>query len=101
MRPERLAESVGRCARIDLLRHLQAARAQALHDADPARMRVGMAMIQAEQIQALRAWANVRAVAASAPQDRAGYLTPGEDAAGPAVDPEATRSRGGRIVAGA
>jgi ATP-dependent 26S proteasome regulatory subunit len=62
---------------------------------------VPLSITQAEQIQALRAWANVRAVAASAPQDRAGYLTPGEDAAGPAVDPEATRSRGGRIVAGA
>ncbi len=62
---------------------------------------VPLSITQAEQIQALRAWADVRAVAASAPQDRAGYRTPDTDSAVPAVDPEAARSRGGRTVAGA
>jgi SpoVK/Ycf46/Vps4 family AAA+-type ATPase len=60
---------------------------------------VPLSITQAEQIQALRAWADVRAVAASAPQDRAGYRTPAADAAVPPVDPEAARSRGGRTVA--
>ena len=62
---------------------------------------VPLSITQAEQIQALRAWADVRAVAASAPQDRAGYRTPDADAAVPPLDPEAARSRGGRTVAGA
>ena len=57
---------------------------------------VPLSITQAEQIAALRAWADVRAVAASLPEDRAGYVTPKPDSAVPVVDPEAVRSRGGR-----
>ncbi|MDQ2738765.1 MAG: AAA family ATPase, partial [Actinomycetota bacterium] len=57
---------------------------------------VPLSITQAEQIAALRAWADVRAVAASLPEDRAGYVTPKPDSAAPVVDPEAVRSRGGR-----
>jgi len=57
---------------------------------------VPLSITQAEQITALRAWADVRAVAASLPEDRAGYVTPKPDSAAPVVDPEAVRSRGGR-----
>ena len=59
---------------------------------------VPLSVTQAEQIAALRAWADVRAVAASAPEDRAGYLTPTADSAVPPPDPEAVKSRGGRAV---
>lgn len=59
---------------------------------------VPLSVTQAEQIAALRAWADVRAVAASAPKDRAGYLTPTSDSAVPPVDPGAVRARGGRPV---
>ena len=37
---------------------------------------VPLSVTQAEQIAALRAWADIRAVAASAPEDREGYATP-------------------------
>ena len=37
---------------------------------------VPLSVTQAEQIAALRAWADVRAVAASTPEDREGYTTP-------------------------
>jgi len=57
---------------------------------------VPLSVTSAEQIAALRAWADVRAVAASAPEDRAGYDTPTSDSAMPPVDPEAVKSRGGR-----
>ncbi|MTD14359.1 AAA family ATPase [Nakamurella sp. YIM 132087] len=57
---------------------------------------VPLSVTQAEQITALRAWADVRAVAASAPEARAGYLTTGPDEIHP-VDP-ATLVRGGRPV---
>ena len=59
---------------------------------------VPLSVTQAEQIAALRAWADVRAVAASAPQDRAGYLTATSDSAVPPMDPDAVRARGGRPV---
>jgi len=58
---------------------------------------VPLSVTQAEQINALRAWADVRAVAASAPEDRAGYLTSTDSAAQP-IDPESVRARGGRPV---
>ena len=60
---------------------------------------VPLAVTQAEQIAALRAWANVRAVAASTPEDREGYSTP-EISGGraPVVDPDAVLARGGRAV---
>ncbi|RIJ77652.1 AAA family ATPase [Nakamurella silvestris] len=54
---------------------------------------VPLSVTQAEQIGALRAWADVRAITASAPDDRAGYLT---TAAPIAVPVEATLQRGGR-----
>ena len=59
---------------------------------------VPLSVTQAEQIAALRAWADVRAVAASAPEARAGYPTPTSDSAVPPTDPEAATSRGGRPV---
>ncbi len=59
---------------------------------------VPLSVTQAEQIDALRAWADVRAVAASAPEARTGYLTPTSDSAVPPIDPEAAKSRGGRPV---
>ena len=60
---------------------------------------VPLAVTQAEQIAALRAWADVRAVAASTPEDREGYSTP-EISGGrvPVVDPDAVLARGGRAV---
>lgn len=57
---------------------------------------VPLSVTQAEQIAALRTWADVRAVAASAPEDRAGYSTPALDG-GPAAG-EAVLTRGGRPV---
>ncbi|MET3804814.1 ATP-dependent 26S proteasome regulatory subunit [Nakamurella sp. UYEF19] len=59
---------------------------------------VPLSVTQAEQINALRAWADVRAVAASAPADRAGYSTPTPDSAVLSPDPDAVKSRGGRPV---
>ncbi len=59
---------------------------------------VPLAVTQAEQIDALRAWADVRAVAASAPADREGYATPSPDGPAPPVAPEAALARGGRAV---
>ena len=59
---------------------------------------VPLSVTQAEQIDELRAWADVRAVAASAPEDRTGYATP-EPGAVAAVPPsEAVLARGGRPV---
>ena len=59
---------------------------------------VPLSVTQAEQIAALREWADVRAVAASAPDDRAGYLTATPESAVPVVDPDAVQARGGRPV---
>jgi ATP-dependent 26S proteasome regulatory subunit len=59
---------------------------------------VPLSVTQAEQIAALRDWADVRAVAASAAQDREGYTTPSADGAAPPADPEVVRHRGGRPV---
>ncbi len=59
---------------------------------------VPLSITQSEQIDALRAWADVRAVAASAQQDRAGYTTPSPDSAVPPADPAAALHRGGRPV---
>lgn len=58
---------------------------------------VPLSVTQAEQIATLRAWADVRAVAASAPEDREGYRTPVLDGAAP-TSTEATLTRGGRPV---
>jgi len=66
-----------------------------LHEIDNT---VPLSVTQAEQIAALRAWADIRAVAASAPEDRAGYATPDLAAAPPVVDPQAALARGGRPV---
>ena len=59
---------------------------------------VPLSVTQAEQIAALRAWADVRAVAASAPEDREGYTTVSAQEAVPAMDPGAALARGGRPV---
>jgi hypothetical protein len=59
---------------------------------------VPLSVTQAEQIAALRAWADVRAVAASTPEDRTGYTTPEPGANPPAVPAEAALARGGRPV---
>jgi ATP-dependent 26S proteasome regulatory subunit len=59
---------------------------------------VPLSVTQAEQIAALRAWADIRAVAASAPEDRAGYATPEPVPPAGVVPPEAAMSRGGRPV---
>jgi len=59
---------------------------------------VPLAVTQAEQIAALRAWADVRAVSASAPEDRQGYTTVSAQEAVPAMDPGAVLARGGRPV---
>jgi ATP-dependent 26S proteasome regulatory subunit len=59
---------------------------------------VPLSVTQAEQVLALRQWADVRAVAASAPEDRAGYTTPTADATPEPADPEALTHRGGRPV---
>ena len=59
---------------------------------------VPLSVTQAEQIAALRAWADVRAVAASAPADRAGYQVADPAAQTPAPDPQAVQSRGGRPI---
>ncbi len=59
---------------------------------------VPLSVTQAEQVLALRQWADVRAVAASAPQDRAGYATRAADAVLAASDPDALTHRGDRPV---
>ena len=59
---------------------------------------VPLSVTQAEQIAELRAWADVRAVAASAPEDRTGYATPEPVAVSLVVPPEAVLARGGRPV---
>jgi ATP-dependent 26S proteasome regulatory subunit len=59
---------------------------------------VPLSVTQAEQIDELRAWADIRAVAASAPQDRTGYATPEPVAVSLVVAPEALLARGGRPV---
>lgn len=59
---------------------------------------VPLSVTQAEQIAALRAWADVRAVAASAPADRAGYQVAAPATQPPAPDPEAVQFRGGRPI---
>ena len=59
---------------------------------------VPLSVTQAEQISALRAWADVRAVAASAPADRAGYQVADPAVQPSAPDPEAVQSRGGRPI---
>ena len=59
---------------------------------------VPLSVTQSEQITALRAWADVRAVAASAPEDRAGYVTKSAEAAPPAVGQDAELARGGRPI---
>lgn len=59
---------------------------------------VPLSVTQSEQIDALRAWADVRAVAASAPEDREGYATPEPSTALLGVPPESVLARGGRPV---
>ena len=59
---------------------------------------IPLSVTQAEQVLALRQWADVRAVAASAPEDRAGYTTSTPDAAPEPADPQALTHRGGRAV---
>ena len=59
---------------------------------------VPLSVTQAEQIADLRAWADVRAVAASAPEDRTGYTTPEPGDVAPVVPPEAVLARGGRAI---
>lgn len=55
---------------------------------------VPLSVTQAEQIQAIREWANVRAVAATAHQDRTEYLT----ATGEEADATVHSVRGGRAI---
>ena len=59
---------------------------------------VPLSITQAEQISALRSWADVRAVAATAPEDREGYVTHDAEVPAPATDPDL--SRGGRPIDG-
>jgi AAA+ superfamily predicted ATPase len=64
---------------------------------------VPLSVTQAEQIRALREWADVRAVAATAAEDRDDYEHPGAAPSGPAPDEAAprtgaNRTRGGRTV---
>jgi ATP-dependent 26S proteasome regulatory subunit len=59
---------------------------------------VPLSVTQAEQIAELREWADVRAVAASTPGDRAGYTTPEPGDVSPVVPPEAVLARGGRAI---
>ncbi len=59
---------------------------------------VPLSVTQSEQIDALREWADVRAVAASTEQDREGYLTPTQVSAAATPDAEAAKHRGGRPV---
>ena len=59
---------------------------------------VPLSVTQAEQIAALREWADVRAVAASTPEARAGYSTPEPGDVAPVVPAEAVLARGGRAI---
>jgi ATP-dependent 26S proteasome regulatory subunit len=59
---------------------------------------VPLSVTQSEQIDALREWADVRAVAASTEEDREGYLTPTPPLGAPTSDAEAAKHRGGRPV---
>ena len=59
---------------------------------------VPLSVTQAEQIAELRAWADIRAVAASTPEDRTGYATPEPGAVLPARPGDAVFARGGRPV---
>ncbi|WP_353650584.1 AAA family ATPase [Nakamurella sp. A5-74] len=56
---------------------------------------VPLSVTQSEEITALRRWADVRAVAASASQDRVGYAVPAVSVPAP-VDPQTVAERGGR-----
>ncbi len=58
---------------------------------------VPLSVTQAEEIGALRAWADVRAVSASTIAARAGYLVPAPESA-PEPDPAAALLRGGRPI---
>jgi SpoVK/Ycf46/Vps4 family AAA+-type ATPase len=69
--------------------------ARAIHHTVP------LSVTQAEQIHALREWANVRAVAATAAEDRQTYQTALAGAAPaekPAPPPEINAARGGRTL---
>ena len=55
-------------------------------------------MTQAEQIAELRAWADIRAVAASAPEDRDGLRDTRTRRRGATPPPESAMARGGRPV---
>ena len=59
---------------------------------------IPLSVTSAEKVLALRQWADVRAVAASTPEDRAGYTIPGPDSVPTPTDPEALTHRGGRPV---
>jgi ATP-dependent 26S proteasome regulatory subunit len=59
---------------------------------------VPLSVTQAEQIAELRAWADIRAVAASAPEDREGYATPEPGAVAATPPLESAMARGGRPV---
>ncbi|ADU49567.1 AAA ATPase central domain protein [Intrasporangium calvum DSM 43043] len=62
---------------------------------------VPLSVTQAEQIAAVRGWASKRAVAATATEDRSGYESAVEaDRPAPSAEPspEASMSRGGRVV---
>jgi AAA+ superfamily predicted ATPase len=64
---------------------------------------VPLSVTQAEQVHALREWADVRAVAATAAEDRDDYDAPPPGAAGPPPgeappDEDVNRARGGRTV---
>lgn len=58
---------------------------------------VPLSVTMASQIADIRVWASVRAVAATASEDRTGYQPTVSDAAPPAGD-EAREARGGRVV---
>jgi SpoVK/Ycf46/Vps4 family AAA+-type ATPase len=77
-------------------------RSVSAHDFERAlRNTVPLSVTQAEQILAVRSWANLRAVAASAAKDLAGYGQIGTEqstAAVPAVEPDVRDKRGGRMV---
>ena len=62
---------------------------------------VPLSVTQAEQIAALRAWANVRAISASAPDDREGYVTPAPESGDTTRTPNSADAmqRGGRVLA--
>ncbi|AZI59581.1 AAA family ATPase [Nakamurella antarctica] len=59
---------------------------------------VPLSVTQSEQIAALREWADVRAVSASAKADRTGYVTPANSVVAPVPDAEVVKQRGGRPI---